>query len=328
MPPALSPAAFRRRRAGAAVIALGGETMGTGWSARVVAPAGGVPDGLEAAIRAELDLIVVQMSQWEPESDLSRFNAAPPGAWRPVPPAFSEVLAAALSVAKASGGAFDPAMGRVADLWGFGPSGPRRDVPDAPAIAAAHAGGRATVDHDPLLLRARRSADAALDFSGIAKGYAVDAVARRLRALGLADFLVEIGGELRGEGIRPDGQPWWVVIEPAPGSCDAPIRVALHGLAIATSGNYARGFEQDGTRYSHTLDPRTGRPVDNGIVSTSVLHAECMFADAWATALTVLGPDAGMALAEAQGLAVQIAVRDGNSVEERLSPVFANMLAD
>ena len=300
--------------------ALAGETMGTRWSARIVGGSGALAGGMQAV----LDGVVAEMSHWEPGSDLSRFNRSPPGAWQTLPPAFSRVLGAALEIAEASGRAFDPAMGALADLWGFGPSGPRDGIPAGEAIAEALArSGRATIEHDPRLLAARRTAASQLDFSGIAKGYGVDAVAAHLLAAGHRDFLVEVGGELRGEGVKPDGQPWWVDLEAPPGVNVAPVRVALHGVSVATSGDYRRYFEQDGRRYAHTLDPRTGVPLANGVVSVSVLHAECMMADAWATALTVLGPE-GMALAEREGLAMQMLLADGR---ELLSPVFEAMLS-
>lgn len=289
--------------------------MGTSWSVRVVDP----PAALRAEIHGVLARIVAEMSHWEPGSNLSRFNRAEPGRWQPLPSGFAQVLAAGLAIADASGGAFDPAMGALADLWGFGPAGPQPFPTDAAIAEALARSGRRHIEQDGT--RARRTAPAALDFSGVAKGYAVDMVAERLRGLGLADFLVEIGGELRGEGIKPDGQPWWVDCEAVPGMAAAPLRVALHGLSIATSGDYRRGFEFDGRRYSHTIDPRTGRPLENHVASISVLHASCMHADAWATALGVLGP-AGMALAEREGLAVRMLARGG----EHLSPVLRAML--
>jgi len=304
--------------------------MGTSWSVRFVAPEARADAGraLEAAIRGLLDRIVAQMSQWEPDSDISRFNRSAPGSWHSLPPDFLQVLRAALDVAKRSGGAFDPAMGALAALWGFGPAGPV-DAPPAPGrIDAARApGGRGSIELDPLLLRARRIADVALDFSGIAKGHAVDAVAEHLRGAGIADFLVEIGGELRGAGIKPDGQPWWVDVEPVPGSGLPPLRVALHELAIATSGDYRRGFAHGGRRYGHTLDPRTGWPVANGVASVSVLHPRAMYADAWATALTVLGPEQGLALARREGLPARMVVRaaDGRFAEH-ISPELEAML--
>ncbi|MCP3730541.1 FAD:protein FMN transferase [Sphingomonas sp. MG17] len=294
---------------------FGGATMGTSWSAAIVDP----PHGVERMIAATLDDIVGQMSHWQPSSQLSRFNAAAAGGWHRIAPEFAEVMTAALDIAARSGGAFDPAIGAAVDLWGFGPPGPRHGIPsDAEIAAALAASGHDAVEFDPLLLRLRRTRPARLDLSGIAKGYAVDAVAAILRALGCRDFLVEIGGELTGAGIQPDGQPWWVDVEAPPGIAMLPLRVALHGLAIATSGDYRRTSAQG----SHTIDPRTGRPSANGVASVSVLHASCMLADAWASALTVLGPEAGMALAGREGLAAHVLTPSG----ERLSPALQALL--
>lgn len=293
---------------------LSGMTMGTSWSARI-AGASAAPD-----IQGVLDRIVAQMSHWEDSSNLSRFNRSEPGRWQPLPRDFQHVLAAALDIADRSGGAFDPAMGALADLWGFGPAGSRPLPSDATIAQALATSGRHHIEQDGR--RARRLATATLDFSGIAKGYAVDAVAEYLIGSGHTDFLIEVGGELRGEGIKPDGQPWWVDLEAVPGLPLAPIRVALHGLSIATSGDYRRNFTHAGRLYAHTIDPRTGRPLDNGVASVTVLHRHCMQADAWATALTVLGPS-GMVLAQSLGLAAHVALRGG---DEHLSPALLAML--
>lgn len=153
--------------------------MGTAWSVRIAALPGRLAETIEPGIRAILERIVAQMSQWEPESDLSRFNRSPPGSWQRLPPEFVHVLAAALDVAARSGGAFDPAMGGLADRWGFGPSGPRASVPPVEPMSERR------IELDSLLFSARRGVGAALDFSGIAKGYAVDAVAGYLHGLGL-----------------------------------------------------------------------------------------------------------------------------------------------
>lgn len=302
--------------------------MGTSWSVRLVSPDEAALPRIEQDIEATLDRIITQMSQWERDSILSRFNCAPIGSWQALPPDFLHVLRAGIEIAQASKGAFDPTMGALVELWGFGASGPVASPPSAESIADAVArGGSGSVELDSLLFRARRLRDAALDFSGIAKGYAVDAVAEQLIGAGIADFLVEIGGELRGAGIKPDGQPWWVEMEPVPGSALPPLRVALHELAIATSGDYRRGFAHAGCRFAHTLDPRTGSPVDNRIASTTVLHAQAMRADAWATALTVLGPEEGLALAEREGLAARLVMRTGDGdFAERLSPALEAML--
>lgn len=280
--------------------------MGTTWSAKIVAP----PANVQAEIEAVLATIIAQMSHWEPTSQLSRVNAAAPGTWHRIGPEFAQVMQIALDIAERSGGAFDPAMGVPVDLWGFGPPGPRVGLPTEAEIEAARAAsGYDAIDFDPLLLRLRLTRPVRLDLSGIAKGYAVDAVAARLRALGCLDFLVEIGGELLGEGIQPDGQPWWVDVETPPGVEAAPLRIALHGLAVATSGDYRRSFVAEGTTYAHTIDPRTARPATSGVASVTVLHRSCAQADAWASALMVASPHERMVLAEREGLEAHILLR-------------------
>jgi thiamine biosynthesis lipoprotein len=292
--------------------------MGTTWSARIVDP----PADIGSRIQAELGRVVAEMSHWDPASALCRFNRSEPGRWQPLPAGFATVLAAAFEVAEKSGGAFDPTMGALVDLWGFGPPGPREGIPDDAEIATAIC-GLSHIEQDDR--RARRNAPVALDFSGIAKGHGVDRVAEMLRSMALPDFLIEVGGELRGEGIKPDGQPWWVDLEPVPDSALAPLRAALHGMSAATSGDYRRSFTHAGRSYAHTLDPRTRRPVANGVASVTVLHPCCMLADAWATALGVLGPE-GMELVERENLAAHIVVRSATGFAEQLSSALRAMI--
>lgn len=307
--------------------------MGTGWSAQVVVPTTRVSPppppfvsnggaALAAAMRATLAEMTATMSQWDTGSVLSHFNRSPIGAWQDLPAPLAMVLEAALAIRDASSGAFDPASGALADLWGFGPPGPRHHIPQDVAIDQAHA--RSGADGIELSgTRARRLRDVALDLSGIGKGYVVDALATTCRAHGCADFLVEIGGEFVGSGIQPTGQPWWIDCENPPGLDVSPLRVAAHGIAVATSGNYRRFIEHQGRRLSHTIDPRTGRPIDNGVASVSVIAADCMTADGWATALTVLGPDAGLATATREGLAMRMVLDDGREV---MSPALVGMI--
>jgi thiamine biosynthesis lipoprotein len=267
--------------------------MGTSWSLHAV----GSSPSLAAGVQAALDLVVAQMSQWDSASHLSRFNRSAVGEWFDLPAEFAHVVDAALTIQRASDGAFDPALGALTDRWGFGASGPVDRVPGAAEDSERR------IDFDADARRIRRSEGAVLDLSGIAKGYGVDLAAEWLLANGVRHFLLEVGGELRGEGIRPDGQPWWVDVEMPPTTSVAPYRIALHDLSAATSGNYRRGLTIDGRHYSHSFDPQTGRPIVNAVSSVTVLHRSCMLADGWATALTVLGPAAAIALADAQGLA-------------------------
>ncbi len=286
--------------------------MGTSWSAQIVDP----PARCESAIEAVLARIIDQMSNWEAGSAISRFNRAAIGAWMPLPADMLTVLRAGLDMARLSGGAFDPAIGQLVDQWGFGPGiGPATTSVTAPWT-------RIEVEGD----RARRRADVALDFSGIAKGFAVDAAAAQLRAMGVANFLIEIGGELRGEGIKPDIQPWWVDVESPPDLTIPTLRIALCGLSVATSGDYRRFRIADGARLSHSIDPATGAPIAAGVASVTVLHDSAMLADAWATAITVLGPDKGMALATRHDLAARLVLRTDDGVQEYMTPALAAML--
>ncbi|MCW5604219.1 MAG: FAD:protein FMN transferase [Burkholderiales bacterium] len=321
---------------GARVHRLEGLTMGTSWRVDAVGAVGAPIVSWRQIIEKELDRIIVQMSNWLPDSDISRFNAAAANSWHTLPAEFCEVLDCALRVAEASNGAFDPTVGKLVEQWGFGPGmryGSAGFAPPAEQIIAqarASAGWR-RLRYDAASRRLMQPGGASLDFSGIAKGYAVDRVTLALRGTGVTHCLVEIGGELRGHGVKPDGQPWWVALEsPAPetGHELPSTRIALHGLSVATSGDYRRYFmTASGLRQPHTLDPRTGEPVRNMLASVSVLHEQCLWADAWATALTVLGPVQGLALARRQNLAALFILRrEDGGFTEHVSPTLQDMM--
>ena len=304
-----------------AVHALQGNTMGTTWSVRFAAPAGLRLGPIEAAITRVLDAVIDEMSHWEPGSRLSIFNRAAASTRHALPAGFATVMQAALRIAEASGGAFDPGMGDAVRRWGFGPPGAIDET------SSTRCDWRALVlDGQDLL----QPGGVCLDLSAIAKGHAVDRVAQILEDLGIADHLAEVGGELRGAGLKPDGQPWWVDIEaPAADAGLPPLRIALHGLAIATSGDYRRyRIDEVGRRLSHSIDPRSGEPIAHGLASVSVVHESAMWADGWSTALMVLGLDDGLALARAQGLAAHFVQRtDGGGFAERFSPAMEALLS-
>ncbi len=273
------------------------------------------------------------MSTWEPQSSITRFNRAAAGSWLPMQPEFALVLACALHVARSSAGALDPTAGALARLWGFGAQG-RYDeagfaMPARQAIEAAqqHCGWQ-KLQVNIETLQVLQPGGMELDFSAVAKGFAVDEICRYLRSEGIRHHLVDIGGELRGAGMKPDGQPWWVEVQ-LPVDCTdvTRTRIALHGLAVATSGDYLQGFSSGGRHFSHCIDPRSGSPIDNGVRSVSVLHAMCMQADAWSTALMVLGHEAGMALAESERLAVQWLVQAGDGLTEHRSSAWQALVA-
>lgn len=307
-----------------------GASMGTTWSVCAVMAPEQPDDDIHAGIAAVLDNVIAQMSNWSDASDLSRFNRADAESWVALPDDCFAVLLAALQTARDSGGAYDPTAGPLVDLWGFGPAGNRTVAPSVDEVAPVRercGWQRLEVDAGPR--RVRQPGGVSLDFCAIAKGFAVDAVSRYLDARGLEHHLVEIGGELRGQGLKPDGMPWWVELESPTADGTAPARtlLALPGLSVATSGDYRRYFEQDGRRYAHTIDPRTGYPAAHALASVTVIHRDCMMADALSTALIVLGPQAGLAFAQRHALAARLLVRTPGGFDERTTPAFAAMLS-
>lgn len=318
LPAAISLSVLDGHDRTARIVDLGGETMGTTWQVRAAATASFDSGALRTAIVARLGTIIAEMSHWEPASLLSAFNRAPAGSWHRLPPDFATVIAAALDIAARSGGAFDPTIGRIVAMRGFGAEPAMPPPDDAMIEFAREAAGWRRLAYDRETGRLRQPGGMALDLSGIAKGYAVDAVADLLRAAGIRHGLVEIGGELHGSGIRPDGDPWWVDLEDPPCVVLPPLRIALHDLSVATSGDYRRG--------GHTIDPRTGRSTAHGLASVSVVHPTAMLADAWATVLTVLGPDDGPALAEAEGIAARFVSRAGDTPAEHITPALQAMI--
>ena len=230
------------------------------------------------------------------------------------------MLEAAREISDRSGGAFDVTVGPLIELWGFGPSGSISDRPDPHAVRAAleRVGyRRLEIRRAPPALRKDR--DISVDLSAIAKGHGVDRVAALLRASGCSDFMVDIGGEVAARGVNPAGRAWRVGIEvPDPDLVGAVQRVVtLRDTGVATSGDYRNFLDLDGVRYSHTVDARTGRPVDHRLASVSVVHESVMWADGLATALNVLGPDAGFELAEREGVAALFLIRRAADFEER-----------
>ena len=313
------------------IASLGGHTMGTTWQVKLTTAPGRDLHPLHAGIQAQLDAVVAQMSTWEAASNITAFNRAAAGTSLPLPGLFAEVMDCALDIARRSEGAFDPTVGPLVALWGFGAHAHAQRVPDAALLAATRArcGWQRLHWQDGRLLQ---PGGLELDLSAIAKGFAVDLVSRWLRGQGIDAALVEVGGELHGHGRKPDGQPWRVLVEAGPEEEAAlahPPRVlALDNLAVATSGDRWHQFTQDGAQFSHTLDPRVGAPVGRAAAAVTVVARDAMQADGWATALTVMGVAPGLAFANAQGLAARFITRGAQGVEEHLSTAFAALLTE
>lgn len=296
---------------------LHGPTMATRWSVLCDLDPRLEQTALHAALAAAVEQVDRQMSPWKPDSALMHLNRAAPGQWVALPPETMAVLARALEIARLSDGAFDPAVGALVNAWGFGAE---RDSPDAAAIRAAtqtRDPAHRWLELDQATGPARKRAPLAIDLCGIAKGYGVDRLCAVLQDHGVAHALVALDGELRALGTQASGQPWAVALEsPEPGRRAARGVIELSDLAVATSGDYRRWVQMGTARLSHNMDGRRAAPVNNGVASVTVLAADCMSADAWATALLVAGPADGLALARRMGLeALFLLRRDERWVE-------------
>ncbi len=302
-----------------------GQTMGAAYHATLVGVQ--TEEAFSQARRAvaeALEAVDANMSTYREDSELSRFNRHPGADPFPVSAETAEVFRIALAVSEQSDGAFDITVGPLVNAWGFGPDseGP---PPDDAAVAALRerVGWRlVSVDAENRLTKTR--ADVYCDLSAVAKGYAVDRAAEALETLGIAGYMVEVGGEVRAKGNGPKGGPWRIGIEkPRYGERSVQEVVLLGSAALATSGDYRNFRMVDGKRFSHTIDPKTGKPIEHALASASVLHPSCAWADAYATALMVLGPEAGRAFAEKQGLAVSLLVHAGEGRFETVNtPAF------
>lgn len=320
----------RRPRGETNLLHFAGDTMGTRYSVKI---AGAFDEARAAALReavhAALDGVDRRMSAYRADSELSAFNRAQAAAPFALSAELYAVFAAAQAVSRASDGAFDVTVAPLVDTWGFGPPQGRatRSVPPPARVQAQ----RPAVGYRALRLdEATRSATKLreglrADLGGIAKGYGVDLAARALEAAGVHDYMIEAGGEVRVRGRHADGRPWRIGIErPDAWPPRAHYVVPLAGGAMVTSGDYRIYFEQDGKRYSHEIDPASGFPIDHRLCSVTVVAGDCMRADALATALIVLGPERGWALAQAQGLAAYFIERGAEGrFTDRATPAFA-----
>ncbi|MDE0513812.1 MAG: FAD:protein FMN transferase [Gammaproteobacteria bacterium] len=302
-----------------------GLTMGTSWSVMINAGALPLPrQQLKAQFDSILDRANGEMSTYLPESELSMINAADSAGRIPVSRPLMQVLQAAREVSRLTQGGFDVTVGPLVNLWGFGPEQDFTVPGQEQVDAALRMAGYEYLHLDPAASALKKAhGGIQIDLSAIAKGYGVDEIADYLERLQLDNYLVEIGGEIRARGVNREQAPWQIGIEqPVAGQRGVQRIIKLDNMAMATSGDYRNFFEQDGNRYSHTIDPRTGRPVSHGLASVTVLHPSAMLADAWATGLLVLGPEQGYATAMENGLDAYFIVRTDTGIQEKSTPGF------
>lgn len=291
--------------------------MGTRWSAIVNTRLSLPLASIEATLQSAVDVVDRQMSTWRPETDLMRFNRAPVGRWVELPQQLCDVVALGLQVGKDSDGAFDIGMGAQVAAWGFGTSG----RPDPALIVntqmLAQSNGKDVLELDLVGRRLRRHSEVQIDLSGIAKGYGVDCLADVLEAHGIENYLVSIDGEVRAAGVRRDRTGWIIGLERPVRDTRAIARtMEVSDAALATSGDYRHWRDHGGDTMSHTIDPRTGRPLVNSVAAVTVTAATCAAADAWATALMVLGEDKGPAKAREFGLDALFTMRHAGDLVE------------
>lgn len=306
-PPAVSPPILVRTT---------GETMGTYYSVTIAEPPAGLPEDWSEVVDAELRSVNDQMSTYLESSELSRFNRSKSTDWFSVSPDTARVVSAAREISMITDGAFDVTVGPLVNIWNFGPTKRTKNPPTEEQIETAIR----VIGHDKLDVRLEPPAlkksnpDLRVDLSAIAKGHGVDRIVSLLAGMGCENIYVDIGGEDRAIGRRGD-RAWRVAIED-PDDDERVYRLAfeLNDAAIATSGDYRNFFEYEGERYSHTIDPRTGRPVINQVASVSVFAKDCMTADGWATAITVLGAERGIELANKLDFSVRVVTRTDDGV--------------
>lgn len=306
-------------------IPLAGNTMGTTWYASVVPPTNIEAEQLVSLLQAALDQVDASMSTYRDDSDLGRFNAAQIGECIAISEDTLNVTQIALKVAEQSHNAFNPAVASLTNLWGFGPAAATATA--RPSTAAIEAAMKSTdLNHLELSIpdsRLCKRGPVQLDYSAIAKGYGTDRAAEVLEEAGINNYMVEVGGEVRTAGHHPAGRAWRIGIERPQLTRGAAIAaISLVNEAVATSGDYRNYREMDGVRYSHTIDPASGVPIAHALASVTVVAPTAVLADAYATAINVMGPEEGLGFAESMSLPVYLLLKDGEGFEARFSSAF------
>jgi thiamine biosynthesis lipoprotein len=312
-------------------ITFSGQTMGTLYTVKIVGR-GAISaerlSELQDGIESILNEINCQMSAYDSLSEISAFNHSRDTAWFGISSDFAVVVDSSLEVCRLSEGALDITVAPLVNLWGFGPENVPQRMPSQAQLDSA----LNEIGYDKLEVRLSPPAirkvnmNVSCDLAAVAKGYAVDRIASYLSGAGHTDYLVEIGGEIKATGRNAEGMGWHVGIKTPDTTSAIQQTVTLHNQAMATSGSYLNYFEKDGVRYSHLIDPRTGSPIEHHLVSVSVVHESCLFADAMATAISVAGPDDGYELAVRLKLAVFLIVREDDRYTELMTTEFEQLL--
>jgi len=314
------------------LVTINGLTMGTSYSIKIIPNKNEInKKSIQTNIEVILDDINQAMSTYINTSEVSLFNQSRESDWQTISEDLYQVIHHGYQVSSISNGAFDITVGPLVNLWGFGPDPYTREIPPDSIIQSvkAHTGYEKLVLDDTTQRISKSDPSVTIDLSGIAKGFAVDKIALHLDGLGIANYLVEIGGELIGKGINAKKQAWQIGIEQAtPLERSVQRIVSLENIAMATSGDYRNYFEKDGVRYSHTIDPVSGKPINHTLAAVTVLHSSAMHADALATAFLVSGPEKSLALANQISVALYMIIKTDSGFEERYNDRFKPYLAN
>ncbi len=309
-------------------IVVSGPTMGTQFNVKYYSVSANGTEEVKRDIERRLAQVNQLMSTYLQDSEVSRFNGFGTDQWFAVSKATADVVSLALTISEQTGGAFDVTVASLVDLWGFGPTYREPELPSPQDIEQE----LEWVGYQSLEVRLsppaqKKKTPLTLDLSAIAKGYAVDQVAQYLDEQGIESYMVEVGGEIRARGTKPGSEPWRIAIElPVPGQRSVQRVLDLTDIAVATSGDYRNYFEQEGKRYSHTIDPVTGYPITHQLASVTVLADTSARADALATALNVMGDERALAFANKHNLPVLLIVKDGAGFVEHASSAFSGWL--
>ena len=311
---------------------LSGQTMGTTWSVIMLPNAAGADAAaLQQRLQKRLDQINRLMSTYDPASEISRFNDQTSTDWFSLSIETAQVIELSLAISRLTGGAFDISVGPLVELWGFGVTERGDKIPSEAQVSKS----LALVGYENLRLRREPAAiskqvpQLRIDLSAVAKGYAVDALAGILEQQGISNYLLEIGGELQISGHRGDGTPWQIAIEkPSENVREVATIFPLTNTALATSGNYRNFYMENGQRYSHTIDPVSGKPIRHKLASVTVLDQTCARADALATALMVLGEEKGRQLCEKNQIAAYFLIHEKASMTVYASPAFLRFVEE
>lgn len=313
------------------MVSLTGATMGTTYSVKYIVTEGSSTSLTSSQMQEEIDRLLANinqlMSTYIADSELSQLNASPANVAFSISPKTEYVMQEALKLNSLSQGMLDITVGPMVNLWGFGPNKRPNKMPtdDHLTEILTYVGiDKFSLENSKVT---KTHAKVYIDLSTIAKGYAVDEIANLLTANGLSNYLVEIGGEMRLAGTKLNENKWLVAIEkPLADERSVQQIISIGNNAIATSGDYRNYFEEDGVRYSHLINPKTGYPIQHNLVAVTVVASQCIQADGLATALIVMGSEQGIKLAEQEDIAALFITKEGDEFVEYQSTAFQRLV--